>query len=157
MVTRSPSLDASDALVLPILSERPPNMSPEDWDFLKNLHFGCIIFSNRGDAQYFRSLPQLIADGDLDGDLYLTVWDPELLSYFRADQSHQHPSGLVPGLTGLEDVPEHYTNLFLCCVGRYVSPSLVQQTAPPIQWRPSFPRATTGLRAHKHTCATRKC
>ena len=58
-------------------------MSEEDWGWLNSLGFGCVIFSNPRKGQM--SMPERIADGDLDGDWYVVCWDQKLLSYMKAD------------------------------------------------------------------------
>jgi hypothetical protein len=45
-----------------------------DWDSLNARHFGDIYFGHG-----VVPLPNLIADGDLDGDLYFVMWDTEIV------------------------------------------------------------------------------
>jgi ribosomal protein L24 len=76
-VTRSPCTKPDDGRVLPQLVQRPNGMSTQDWDWLKNLHFGAIIFAAPGKGM--RPLPERIASGDLDGDLYFVCWNEAIL------------------------------------------------------------------------------
>ena len=77
-VTRSPCLVPKDGRVLPHLSEKPAMMSDENWDWLNELPFGAIIFSNASAGM--KPLPTHMANGDLDGDLYFVCWSKEILS-----------------------------------------------------------------------------
>ena len=79
MVTRFPCTEASDLLKLPLVKSKPHQMDDEQWNFLNNLHFGVILFGNPGNGH--GPLPPMIANGDLDGDLYMVLWNEELLSY----------------------------------------------------------------------------
>ena len=47
---------------------------PPQWRWLTALPFGAILFATTGGAAR-PSLPSMVADGDLDGDLYLAIWD----------------------------------------------------------------------------------
>jgi hypothetical protein len=59
-----------DMLWLPLLKERPPNMSMRDWDSLNDdRHLGDIYFG-QGEVLLLKNL---IADGDFDGDLYFVM------------------------------------------------------------------------------------
>ena len=77
-IARSPSVEPGDGRVVKIISSKPATMSQEDWEWLNSLHFGAIIFANPKEGQ--RPLPEIIADGDLDGDLYFVCWDKKLLA-----------------------------------------------------------------------------
>lgn len=50
-------------------------MTEEAFQFLDSLDFGAVVFA-LGDSP----LPPSINDGDLDGDLYVCIWDPNLLA-----------------------------------------------------------------------------
>ena len=76
-IARSPSLEPEDGRVVTNISSKPAMMSQEDWEWLQGLHFGAIIFANPEKSQ--RPLPEIIAGGDLDGDLYFVCWDKKLL------------------------------------------------------------------------------
>jgi hypothetical protein len=76
-VTRSPCTKPDDGRILPQLVQRPSGMTTQDWDWLKNLHFGAIIFA--APEKGMRPLPERIASGDLDGDLYFVCWNEAIL------------------------------------------------------------------------------
>jgi len=50
-------------------------MPGEAFQFLDGLDFGAVVFA-LGDSP----LPPSINDGDLDGDIYVCIWDPNLLA-----------------------------------------------------------------------------
>jgi hypothetical protein len=78
-VTRFPCTQASDGKLLPQVNRKPPSMTTQHWEHLYNIHFGLVVFGppKPGESQ----IPLQIADGDLDGDLYLVIWDQQLLSF----------------------------------------------------------------------------
>jgi hypothetical protein len=78
-VTRFPCTAASDARMLPLLRERPQQMSSIDWNFLNNLHFGSIIFGNPDNPDR-PPLAPTISSGDCDGDFYLICWNRGILA-----------------------------------------------------------------------------
>ncbi|KAL2823196.1 RNA dependent RNA polymerase-domain-containing protein [Aspergillus cavernicola] len=67
LVTRSPALHDGD--IQYVSNRRPPKDHP--LNSLKN----CIIFNKKGK----RDLPSQLSGGDLDGDLYNIIWDPEAM------------------------------------------------------------------------------
>ncbi|CAI4220129.1 unnamed protein product [Parascedosporium putredinis] len=71
LVTRSPALHPGDIQVA--LQKTPPKGHP-----LRALR-NCIIFSQKGD----RDLPSKLSGGDLDGDIYNIIWDPEVTEVKR--------------------------------------------------------------------------
>jgi ribosomal protein L24 len=78
-ITRSPCVVPSDGRVLPVVTTKPAEMSVSEWSWLEDLQFGCVIFgapSEQGEA-----IPETIASGDLDGDLYFVCWDEGILSH----------------------------------------------------------------------------
>ena len=77
-VSRCPCIEPKDGKLLTVLSERPSDMSGEDWDALQARPFGEIIFSGKGQA-----IPETIAAGDLDGDRYIVCWNPDVVSEVR--------------------------------------------------------------------------
>mmetsp|Transcript_4350 Transcript_4350/g.5563 ORF Transcript_4350/g.5563 Transcript_4350/m.5563 type:complete len:278 (+) Transcript_4350:161-994(+) len=82
-VTRFPCMEASDGLLLPTIQNKPRAMSEEDWEWLLQLPFGAIVFSMPGEEQKcaeLRTLPSLVAAGDLDGDLYFICWNTDVVS-----------------------------------------------------------------------------
>ena len=56
-------------------------MSAEKWSYLKSLPYGLIIFGKSSDPHI--SLPEQIADGDLDGDLYHALWDINMIELLK--------------------------------------------------------------------------
>mmetsp|Transcript_75529 Transcript_75529/g.179418 ORF Transcript_75529/g.179418 Transcript_75529/m.179418 type:complete len:766 (-) Transcript_75529:25-2322(-) len=74
-ITRSPCLHSSDGQRLPLLTSRPASMSEEEWSALMSRPFGEVLFPCRG-----RALPEAIASGDIDGDLYWICWDKHMVS-----------------------------------------------------------------------------
>jgi hypothetical protein len=64
-VTRPPALHDGD--IQYIYNRRPPKGHP------LTKHKNCIVFSQKGR----RDLPSQLSGGDLDGDLYNIIWDPE--------------------------------------------------------------------------------
>jgi RNA dependent RNA polymerase len=72
-ITRFPCTSPRDGIVVDAVRSQPSQMSLDEWNFLKELPFGLVVFSTTGD------LPARTADGDLDGDLYLILFDDELL------------------------------------------------------------------------------
>lgn len=66
-VTRSPALHPGDIQLASAVS--PPEGSCL-WDLTN-----CIVFSHHGQ----RDLPSMLSGGDLDGDLYQIIFDPELM------------------------------------------------------------------------------
>ncbi|KAE8420364.1 RNA dependent RNA polymerase-domain-containing protein [Aspergillus pseudocaelatus] len=68
LVTRSPALHCGDI-------QRAQNVIPPEGHPLR-FHRNCIVFSQRGS----RDLPSKLSGGDLDGDLYHVIWDPDLQS-----------------------------------------------------------------------------
>ena len=65
IVTRSPALHDGD--IQCAYNSIPPKNHP-----LRS-HRNCIVFSQKGE----RDLPSQLSGGDLDGDLYNIIWDPE--------------------------------------------------------------------------------
>ncbi|KAL4746644.1 hypothetical protein BDW72DRAFT_197492 [Aspergillus terricola var. indicus] len=65
LVTRSPALHDGDI-------QYPYNVVPPKGHPLRQ-HQNCIVFSQKG----ARDLPSQLSGGDLDGDLYNIIWDPE--------------------------------------------------------------------------------
>lgn len=69
----------------PVIVTRSPAMHPGDFQKVENKRpskdhnlaslRNCIVFSQKGE----RDLPSQLARGDLDGDLYHIIWDPDLV------------------------------------------------------------------------------
>jgi len=116
LVSRSPCMHKEDMLRLPLLKERPPNMSMRDWDSLNARHFGDIYFGHG-----VVPLPNLIADGDLDGDLYFVMWDTEIVKSVkisnvadlerRARLSKKRATAEQGSTTALRNNPHWFTDL----------------------------------------------
>ena len=82
-VTRAPCYAFDHGRKLATVTCKPRGMSSEDWSWLNtSIPFGTIIFSNPRPGQ--KSIPERIANGDLDGDLYLVCWDKQILSCMTA-------------------------------------------------------------------------
>lgn len=88
-VTRSPCTKYEDGRVLSCVTEKPADMSDAEWVWLGRLPFGCIVFSNPRPGRM--SIPERIASGDLDGDLYLVCWDEVILKHMHADPLPDRP------------------------------------------------------------------
>jgi len=67
IVTRSPAMHPGDFQMV-------WNKRPREGSHLAKLR-NCIVFSKKGE----RDLPSQLAGGDLDGDLYHIIWDPDLV------------------------------------------------------------------------------
>ncbi|KAL7536707.1 hypothetical protein ACHAXR_007348 [Thalassiosira sp. AJA248-18] len=78
IVTRSPCMEAEDIRVINVVTTKPDRMGDDEWEWLQSLSFGALIFANPQPGN--RPLPELIAEGDLDGDLYFVCWERTLLS-----------------------------------------------------------------------------
>jgi hypothetical protein len=82
-VTRSPCYAYDHGRKFANITVKPDSLSSEDWNWLNNdLNFGVIIFSNPRPGM--KSIPERIANGDLDGDLYLVCWDEDILESMAA-------------------------------------------------------------------------
>ncbi|OAG12010.1 RdRP-domain-containing protein [Paraphaeosphaeria sporulosa] len=68
LVTRSPALHPGDI-------QMATNIIPPEHHPLRALR-NCIVFSQKGE----RDLPSCLSGGDLDGDVYSVIWDPEAVS-----------------------------------------------------------------------------
>ena len=80
-VTRSPYIDSKDGRVLQQLTCRPTGMSPQDWEWLLSMPFGAIFYPDAPSGK--KPMPSLLANGDLDGDLYFVCWDREVLASLK--------------------------------------------------------------------------
>lgn len=81
LISRSPAMEPYDCRKVRVITTKPQCMSQKNWDWLQTLHFGGLIFASPKEGQ--RPLPELIADGDLDGDLYFVCWNSVLLSHAK--------------------------------------------------------------------------
>jgi hypothetical protein len=91
-ITRSPCMKPTDGRVLPVVQQKPDAMSLEDWNFLQSFPFGGIIFafpssssSSSREKRGMCPIPEYIANGDLDGDLYFTCWDANILQEVQTE------------------------------------------------------------------------
>jgi len=80
-VSRSPCLTPDDAKLLSVVGSQPDGMRKDHWDMLCSYRFGTIIFGTPENNQ--TPMPNLIADGDLDGDLYFVLWEPTILDHLQ--------------------------------------------------------------------------
>jgi len=89
-VTRSPCIKPKDGCMVPIVKEKPETVSIEDWKCLCRRPFGSIIFAspNKG----MTPLPNQIASGDLDGDLYFCCWNKEVLNAIKTEPLREVPT-----------------------------------------------------------------
>ena len=90
-ITRCPCTELSDGKLLPVVSHKPAAMKRDDWKHLCSIHFGLVIFATPT-TPHGRSLPEQIADGDLDGDLYFLCWDREILSHMSPERFLKTPN-----------------------------------------------------------------
>ena len=77
-MTRSPCVLVEHGRMVRTVSTRPKHMTSAQWNWLWDLPFGAVIFSTAGNGV---PLPLTIASGDLDGDLYFTCWNTDLLAH----------------------------------------------------------------------------
>jgi hypothetical protein len=73
-------------------------MSSSDWQYIQEIHFGGIIFGTPLPGQ--PPMPNTIADGDLDGDLYFVCWSEDILSHIQTVRAL--PMYEAPSVTQLE-------------------------------------------------------
>ncbi|KAK3935151.1 RNA dependent RNA polymerase-domain-containing protein [Diplogelasinospora grovesii] len=85
IVTRSPALHPGDV-------QKAFNRIPPEGHALRALD-NCIVFSQRGE----RDLPSQLSGGDLDGDLFSVIWDPDVV-----DCTETFPPADYPRVTPLE-------------------------------------------------------
>ncbi|KAK5997775.1 putative RNA-dependent RNA polymerase 1-like protein [Cladobotryum mycophilum] len=100
IVTRSPALHPGDVQYVKMVT--PPDGHP-----LRHLE-NCIVFSQRGK----RDLPSQLSGGDLDGDLYSVIWDPEACpqrQFSPADYPRVMPEPLSREVTR-DDIADFFIN-----------------------------------------------
>mmetsp|Transcript_28545 Transcript_28545/g.66326 ORF Transcript_28545/g.66326 Transcript_28545/m.66326 type:complete len:126 (+) Transcript_28545:221-598(+) len=102
-VTRYPCLNPQDGGVLPVLCSRPPDMFTQDWHWLQSLPFGAIVFPGpKGNIP----LPKTVVHGNLGGDLYLVLWDDDVLSGIREPTKPSSPLTKKAAVK-VEETPHH--------------------------------------------------
>jgi hypothetical protein len=82
-ITRYPCLEASDANILPLLVAKPCRTSQSNWEWLQELPFGAVVFGNPN-TKGKTTLPETIASGELDGDVYSICWSKTVVRYIEA-------------------------------------------------------------------------
>jgi len=82
-ITRSPCIKASDGRRIKVVTKKPASMTNEDYQWLNSLPFGAVIFGFPEPG--CKPIPELIADGDLDGDRYFCCWDKTIMHHIEAD------------------------------------------------------------------------
>ena len=85
LVTRFPCTEKRDLVCIKCVRSKPPSMTDDDWEFLQSLPFGMMVFA----ASNGTPIPHRIADGDLDGDLFLGLWVCINLSIVYHDLFHR--------------------------------------------------------------------
>lgn len=80
--SRSPAVSPGDAKILSVVGEKTEdmNMSDDEWALLCSYRWGTIIFGAPHD-RLPAPLPNIIADGDLDGDDYFVCWDDNIVGH----------------------------------------------------------------------------
>ncbi|KAL2016497.1 hypothetical protein VTK56DRAFT_3460 [Thermocarpiscus australiensis] len=100
IVTRSPALHPGDV-------QLARNVIPPDGHPLRELR-NCVVFSQHGE----RDLPSQLSGGDLDGDVFHVIWDPEVATRVRTFLPADYPR--VPPLELDRPVtPEDMANFFV--------------------------------------------
>jgi RNA dependent RNA polymerase len=66
----------------PNVSTKPDTLSNDDWDYLMRSPFGSIIFATPKVG--IMPIPDINANGDLDGDLFFICWNDEILQSLNA-------------------------------------------------------------------------
>eukprot|EP00923_Selenidium_pygospionis_P044310 GHVN01076579.1.p1 GENE.GHVN01076579.1~~GHVN01076579.1.p1 ORF type:complete len:510 (-),score=50.18 GHVN01076579.1:1119-2597(-) len=76
-VTRPPCLERSDGRLLKVV--KGETIHPDAWRWLCALQFGAIIFAFPEKGK--KTIPELLADGDLDGDRYFCCWEKSIIAH----------------------------------------------------------------------------
>jgi len=97
-ITRAPCIKAGDGRTIKVVRKKPTSMESETFNWLNELSFGAVIFGfpNNG----CRGAPEMIARGDLDGDLYFCCWDNQILKFTTAEPIGDVP---IPRKVGTDD------------------------------------------------------
>lgn len=83
-ITRFPCVKASDGRLVEVMRSKPDDMTESDYNWLRSLPLGVVIFGLPRNGCL--SIPQQIANGDLDGDRYLICWDLTILEHIQAEK-----------------------------------------------------------------------
>ena len=97
-ITRSPCIKAGDGRSIKVVREKPTLMTSEAFNWLNELSFGAVIFGMPNPG--CRGAPEMIARGDLDGDLYFCCWDNQILKFITAEPIADVP---IPKTVGTND------------------------------------------------------
>ncbi len=100
IVTRSPALHPGDI-------QRAQNVIPPLGHNLLRLR-NCIAFSAEGK----RDLPSQLSGGDLDGDLFHVIWDPQLVGFVETTEPADYPR-VKPLEIGVPVTAEHMADFFV--------------------------------------------
>lgn len=77
IVSRSPCINNLDMRTAKTVVAKPRKMNHDEWEWLNSLPFGVLVFPNPPTGT--QSMPEQIANGDLDGDRYFICWDDALV------------------------------------------------------------------------------
>ena len=82
-ITRQPVMVKADGCIVQVLRSKPESMTKEEYEWLLKLPFGEVVFGfpEKG----MQSMPELIADSDLDGDRFFLCWEKEILKHIKAE------------------------------------------------------------------------
>ena len=94
-------MEPDDGRMIDLVSEKPAHMSAEIWEWLENLPLSVIIFATPEPGTL--AIPPQIADGDLDGDLYLVCWNLDFLAQLKTTPINTRKSIPPPGKRGPQD------------------------------------------------------
>jgi hypothetical protein len=123
-VTRSPCMEAEDGRVIKVVKTKPDDMENTEWKFLQSLTFGALIFGNPRPGD--RAMPELIAGGDLDGDLYFVCWDKAIVDELHpipithdelvqtveeVREAQYNQDWFINGQTYISKVPTHHIDI----------------------------------------------
>ncbi|CAK7203059.1 hypothetical protein SEUCBS139899_005788 [Sporothrix eucalyptigena] len=107
LVTRSPALHPGDIQFA--VNTHPPLHDGQGGDHPVRALRNCIVFSQYG----ARDLPSQLSGGDLDGDIFNVIWDPEicrntkLQSFMPADYPRQAPIN-IGRIVKTEDIADFF-------------------------------------------------
>ena len=70
--------EANNGKIVKLVTEQPKGMSNKNWKLLSTMKFGIVIFGSPGDPSA-KTMPEQMANGDLDGDWYFICWNVNIL------------------------------------------------------------------------------